>query len=335
MAQVNWQQFTTASFARTQRYRKWNEICSETLCRMTIDPAERENFNSSLSRTQFGSLGLARMRTSGSRTVGGGETTSGWGSAGRDSVLLVLREAGHSVFEQDRGQFTVEPGDLFIHDLNKRAMFACGEDVEQIMIKVPYSALASRVPDPSELLGMSLSGKAPNVALAASIIRNVNRSFDEAIDSEWDHAVADLALDAIALLYKTSANCSEFSHDRSLRYSLRREAKGYIARHLTDPELNVSQLAGALDVSPRQLQRTFAEVGEVPSRYILEQRLRLAARMLSNLKGKSHGSIFEIALAAGFNDASHFCRTFSRRFGVSPKNFRGLPASSVEHCTEH
>ncbi len=323
MAQINWQQFTTAEFATTQRYRKWNEICSETLCRMTVDPIDREHFSSSLSRAQLGPLGFARMRTSGSRTVGGGECANGWASSERDSVLLVVRETGHSVFEQNRGLLTIEPGDVFFHDLSQPAMFACSGDVEQIMIKVPYSALSLRVADPTELLGSSLSGKEANVALVASIIRNVNSSLDAVFDKEWDYAVADLALDAIALLYRTGADCSKFTHDRSVRSSLRREAKSYISRNLTDPELSVSQLAASLDVNPRQLQRAFAEVGEAPNRYILEQRLGLAARLLSNLKGNSYGSIFEIALGAGFNDPSHFGRAFARRFGVTPKDYRG------------
>lgn len=328
MAQINWQEFTTADFARTQRYRKWNEICSETLCRMTIDPIDREHFSSSLSRIQLGPLGFARMRTSGSKTVGGGECGSGWSASDKDNILLVLRESGYSVFEQNCVESTIEPGDVFFHDLSQPATFACNGDVEQIMIKLPYSALSSRVADPSELFGRSLSGKTANVALVANILRNVNISLDTALDNEWDYAVADLTLDTIALLYRTGADCSRLSHVRTQRASLRREAKGYISRNLTDPELSVSQLASYLDVNPRQLQRAFAEVGEVPSRYILNQRLTLAARMLSNLAGKSHGAIFEIALAAGFKDPSHFGRAFSRRFGVSPKDYRGPNAST-------
>ena len=327
MAQVSWQKFTTADYTRTQRYRKWNEICSETLCRMTIDPIDRENFISSLSRIQLGPLGFARMRTSGSRTVGGGECGSGWSSSDNDSILMVLRESGYSVFEQHDVESTIGPGDVFFQDLSQPAMFACNGDVEQIMIKLPYSALSSRVADPSELFGRSLSGETPNVSLVANILRNVNTSLDAASTTEWAYAVADLTLDTIALLYRADPNCSKLSHARPLGASLRREAKGYISRNLTDPELSVSKLAAYLDVNPRQLQRAFAEVGEVPSRYILDQRLSLAARRLTKLAGKSHGSIFEIALAAGFNDPSHFGRAFARRFGVSPKDYRGTHAS--------
>ncbi len=329
MEQLSWQRFTTASYARSERYRKWNEICNETLCRMTVDPIDRENFHSRLARVQFGPLGLARVQTSGSRTAGYGDSTGDWISTDKDCILLVLSEAGHSVFRQDRGHCWVEPGDFFFHDLNKRAAFVCDDDVEQIMIKMPYSALSSRVADPSELLGTTISGKAPNVAMAANIIRTINKTLDDAIDTDWDNAIADLALDAAALLYKpTLASTSNFTGQSSR--SLRRKAKDYISRHFTDPELTVAHVADVLGVNSRQLQRTFAEVGEMPSRYILEKRLDLAARMLSNLEGKTHGSIFEIALAAGFNDPSHFGRAFSRRFDVSPRNFCG--ARSLHHA---
>jgi len=132
-------------------------------------------------------------------------------------------------------------------------------------------------------------------------------------------------LDSVRLVYQHTTEISAWQIERQLRAVIRRDAKNYIIRHLTNPDLTVARVAQALGLGQRRLQRAFVEVGEVPSQFILEQRLDLAAHQLRLAAGARAGTILEIALSAGFNDASHFSRSFSRRFGVSPRSYRGTP----------
>ncbi len=90
------------------------------------------------------------------------------------------------------------------------------------------------------------------------------------------------------------------------------------ARERLDAEYDgnhtVSALARSIGMSAFHFTRVFTElVGRPPHRYLTERRLAAARAML-----KDGRSVTETCFACGFNDLSHFSRTFGRRFGVSP-----------------
>jgi len=83
--------------------------------------------------------------------------------------------------------------------------------------------------------------------------------------------------------------------------------------------LSVEQLAQAVNLSPSQLTRLFREqTGSSPARFARELRLQYAYELVQT----SFLSIKQVMAAAGWNDPSHFCRDFKRRFGVSPQGLR-------------
>jgi len=55
-----------------------------------------------------------------------------------------------------------------------------------------------------------------------------------------------------------------------------------------------------------------------PGRWLLERRLERAAHLLRN----TAMNITEILFESGFENASHFCRAFKKKFGQSPRLFR-------------
>ena len=60
--------------------------------------------------------------------------------------------------------------------------------------------------------------------------------------------------------------------------------------------------------------RVFTElVGRPPHRYLTDARLRAARSMLE--EGRS---VTETCFACGFNNLSHFSRSFAQRFGLAP-----------------
>ena len=81
-----------------------------------------------------------------------------------------------------------------------------------------------------------------------------------------------------------------------------------------DREHTVGALARAVGMSTFHFTRVFtALVGRPPHRYLTERRLAAARSMLT--QGRS---VTETCFACGFNNLSHFSRSFARRFGVSP-----------------
>ncbi len=87
----------------------------------------------------------------------------------------------------------------------------------------------------------------------------------------------------------------------------------------------VSEMAAVIGVSSSQLRRLFAHhFGATPRQRLCNLRLEAAARLLADPGIR----IKEIQLRVGIADASHFCRDFRERFGVSPSEYR----ESLMHC---
>lgn len=92
-----------------------------------------------------------------------------------------------------------------------------------------------------------------------------------------------------------------------------------LARVDSDPASHVSlaELAALSGVSRFQLVRGFVrEVGTTPHAYLLQRRVCLARRLLT--QGRS---IAEAAMTAGFADQSHLTRAFVRHWGVTPGRY--------------
>ena len=88
--------------------------------------------------------------------------------------------------------------------------------------------------------------------------------------------------------------------------------------HVAEP-LPLESLAKTAGVSPRQLNRLFAEkLGRPTMRYYREVRLEKAQSLLRN----SPLSLTEIALATGFANSSHFSRAYAAQFGQPPSAHR-------------
>ncbi|XHR28183.1 MAG: helix-turn-helix domain-containing protein [Chthoniobacteraceae bacterium] len=92
----------------------------------------------------------------------------------------------------------------------------------------------------------------------------------------------------------------------------------YIEDNLAEP-IDIDSLCRRLHFSKRSFYRLFKAVtGDSPLNYLRSCRLNEAARMFR----ESEKTISEIAFAVGFQDPSHFSRSFHKRFGTSPSEYR-------------
>jgi transcriptional regulator GlxA family with amidase domain len=84
--------------------------------------------------------------------------------------------------------------------------------------------------------------------------------------------------------------------------------------HIEEP-LSLDQLAAAIGVSRRQIERLFKRhLGQVPTKYYLELRLRRARELLL----QTPMSIMDVTTATGFQSPPHFSKAYRSVFGYPP-----------------
>jgi AraC-like DNA-binding protein len=105
--------------------------------------------------------------------------------------------------------------------------------------------------------------------------------------------------------------------------------KAYFLRELTSGEPACQDVARALAVSLRSLQRRLAEQGVTYQGVLNETRHELARRYLDD----PSISITEITFLLGFSEQSAFTRAFRRWSGMSPSAYRNFGASLESQST--
>ena len=108
---------------------------------------------------------------------------------------------------------------------------------------------------------------------------------------------------------------------------LRGRIRRFIEIHLSDPTLRPEEIALAFQISVRHLHRLFSVTGNTLAAYIRARRLEECRSDLANPRLQDH-TITDLAFFWGFSDSAHFSHSFTKEFGVSPREFRARAASS-------
>ncbi len=104
------------------------------------------------------------------------------------------------------------------------------------------------------------------------------------------------------------------------------EALELMESHIADP-LDLEQIAGLVGVSPRQLQRQFADnLGQSVIQTYRLIRLETAQGLLRI----SRVSLGEIALMTGFATQAVFSTAYKQQFGMTPSAARKIALGAAE-----
>ena len=100
-------------------------------------------------------------------------------------------------------------------------------------------------------------------------------------------------------------------HDKLLQAAIYLEAR-------IEEGFDLDACAAHLNLSRRQIERLFAtHLGVTPVRYMNDLRLARGRALLAETDMK----VTDVAVASGFASASHFSKSFRKKYGVSPYRF--------------
>ncbi|MDF2936893.1 MAG: helix-turn-helix protein [Paenibacillaceae bacterium] len=132
----------------------------------------------------------------------------------------------------------------------------------------------------------------------------------------------ELLLFTARILLKKEAVAAEVPSPAQLKMT---EIIRHINTQYSEP-LDLDGLSARFFISKSHLSRTFKEfTGFGFSEYLILTRIKEAQQMLRG----STKSITEIAAAAGFDNFSHFGKTFKKAAGMSPRQYRAIHQNST------
>ena len=301
--------FSTAGLPEPRRVELWENHNARSLiglgCRTLSEAAlEATELNLQLPRIQF-------AHVAGNPHVV--ERTQSYISANpADAVVVYFNLDGEAFFYHRDGCEMLRPGQAVLYDADQPFMRGFSHGLRELALKIPR-------PVYKEISGRSSLGRPQIFDFRSSVAAGQHAN---ALAGLMQSALADrepdgARLEASALdLFRILVNGDDgggVGHFAA--------AKSFILQRLRDPQLSAPLVAAAIGISDRQLSRVFAQEGISVVRFIREERLQLARRLLAD-PGNPRQPLARLAAELGFSSQPHFSRAYKELFGVSPLQAR-------------
>ena len=234
-------------------------------------------------------------------------------------LFLIMQKSGETGYVHNGREETLTPGDCLLMDSSRPAEIRFeGRAAHFLSVHLPRAlCLEGRQAVPET--GRRIARSHPLQASLRSLITGKGGE-SEGIDAEY-------LFDFVAMMFRAEGGNPGAAgfRDREGRYRYARET---VERHLSDPEFSIEILANLVNMSRRQLQRDFTDHGTTFTRFVSERRASLVASHLRRAaRMGQRPAIADLAFRAGFNDLSHFNRTFRQHYDLTPGDFHARHAT--------
>lgn len=234
-----------------------------------------------------------------------------------DPIIVNLMIEGEAQGDMDGRPFHEKSGMFHFHDLGRPSLHASTAS-RTYSVVIPRPVAESWFAPVHDLHGLVVSGGAAAALFAyCAHLRALLPRLDLAETDRLGRVLLELL--AVALLNTRPPPSERLSAEAVLR----RRATEEIERRLGQ-DVVIPDLCRALGASRSRLFAAFRGVGGIRS-YIMGQRLERARTALADLEPAE--PISNIAHRLGFGDAAHLSRSFRKRFGMAPSEYRRLLAS--------
>ncbi len=152
------------------------------------------------------------------------------------------------------------------------------------------------------------------------------------VEEDFGHAVALEVAQRLVVFLKRPGGQAQFSRALAAQAADRagdfEALHGWMAENLAG-DLRVERLAGQAGMSPRSFARLYAaRTGATPARVVETLRLEAARRLLTE---QPELPVARVAERCGFRDDERMRRSFLRRLGVAPADYRCRRPAGLTH----
>jgi AraC-like DNA-binding protein len=306
---------STSHVPAAERAAYWIDMICDVFVQLDCSNTS-DRFHGEITDQHLGSLRVSRVDSNRQLVQ---RSTRQLARSDDDCFLLSLQLKGHGRVLQDGRAALLAPGDFALYDSTRRYTLAFDDEFSQLVLKTPRGLLKDRLARAEDCTALAVSGSSGMGRVAADLLRTVAREAPGLHPHEIER-MADALIDVFAVAFGQSPVVPPVSR-RSHGAAQLLRIKLYLDEHLRDPELTPERVARAHGISTRYLSKLFETAGTSVGRFIWEQRLARIERDLRSAACATR-SISEIAFGWGFNDMSHFSRSFRARYGDCPRSYR-------------
>ena len=312
--------FTTRDVAPPDRLAAWQELVSRAFIPLTITPlctgGRPAPFEASATRHDLGELRVWRVTGS---PMSAQRARRHISAAAVGDYLLALHITGAARASQDGRDIDLGPGDFALFDSARpySIAFRAARSFAHVIYQVPRASLDARG-RAGEATALRVPAASGPGRLASPYLRALAAAPRQPADDAPGQAFADIALDLIARALRAMDGHPGGPPRGASRIG---ELRAYVLAHLGDPDLSPESIARANYISVRQLHRLFAGEELSLAAWVREQRLRRCRDDLADPRLR-YLPVSEIAGRWGYRSPAHFTRSFSARFGVTPRGLR-------------
>lgn len=232
--------------------------------------------------------------------------------------LVTLQREGTAFVMQDGRSSEVKAGDLFLIDPSRPFSIRTDHIYTQSIYLEP-DALRRSIPEADTLTATAVSCNDGAAHLFAAFVDQMFSCASTLDEHQADHLAGALPHVLSAALSHTVRKIG--TAPSRLRALHRQRVMDYLRDNLRNSTLEAHSVAEAVGLSTRYLYELFAGDGESLMKSVWSQRLEHCRSDLAS-PALAARSIGEIAYYWGFNDVAHFSRSFKKRFGIAPREFR-------------
>jgi AraC-like DNA-binding protein len=308
--------FSTAELPESERIAMLHEHYARTVLKVEIEPAEAKRFKARIVSRRLLDLQMLSGTLSAARVT----RTRAFVADGNDDLGLVVNWTGHVAVSARGREVVLGEGDgvlISSEDVTSCQRAGAGRSFS---LRIPRAVLTSLVVDADDSVMRLISHKSQALRLLtgyAGMLMNGNVPAEPALQ----RLAAGHLHELMSLTLSPTLDAADMARGRGIQAARLREAKIYIISNCCRQDISVSAVAEHLGVTRRYLQRLFEGDGNTFSAFLLDERLKLAHRMLSEVRFVDR-AIGSIAYDVGFGDLSYFNRCFRKLYGITPSGVR-------------
>lgn len=285
----------------------WQEVVSSTYGLVASQPLNEAPFDGRLNVRGQGSVTFTRIQSSPlhyRRLQQDRES---------DHFLLTLSLCPYALVVQNDRESRQGAGDIVLYDSAQPYACSYPDGDDQIVLTVPRKLLLQHIPSAERLVCRTLDGRSALGRVAAVVLTEAWNA--EGLSDPLSERLNASLLDVLSTAFDSVFGDTDIRRQSRQMQQLQR-IKQFLLNNLPDTGLTAENIALATHVSPRTLNRLFAQEGTTAIRWLWQQRLSACHDVLL----KRHvRRVSDAALNFGFTNLSHFSRAFKNAYGIPPQ----------------